>query len=71
MPHFFNNSCCYLLGLCPFECETLLLCTDGAFMRKSGKIPVLSRALAALPFLLSADETNKTKQRNHGGWGCF
>lgn len=70
MLHFFN-SCCYLLGLCPFERETLLLCTDEAFMRKSGKIPTLSRAPAAFPCLLSADETNKTRQRNRGGWGCF
>lgn len=61
----FNSSCCYCLGLGFFEREPLQLCPDGALVR-SGKVPALSHAPAALPFLLSSDETSTTKQGNHG-----
>lgn len=63
---FSSDDCCYLRGLFPFGPGTLLLCTDRAFMTKSGKIPMLSLAPDALPFLLSADETKKKDIKNKG-----
>lgn len=60
MLHFFNNSCCYLLGLCPFECETLLLAQMGLSWERVGKSQCSH--VPWLPFLSCSLQMKQTKQ---------